>query len=153
MQCCSKLPCSVSTRHPGQFDNSIPTSLSPGYGLSHQLILGAGAGGIFELHCILERWKGPHNNMINNIFMWISFSTIQSSEAFSVSYSYILCHSHMWPWDMKYIKWRIIQIIKYYIHWERKANKYFFVSGCIINDFCAGLLLKSQNTYLVWKQF
>ena len=95
MQCCSKLACSVCTRHPGQFDNSIPTSLSPGYRLFHQFILGAGAGGIFQLHCILERWKGPHNNMINNIFMWISFSTIQLSEAFSVSDSYILRHSHV----------------------------------------------------------
>ena len=90
MLCCSKLACSVCTRHPGQFDNSIPTSLAPSCGLFHQLTLraGAGAGGIFQLHWVLERWKGLHNNIINNIFMLVSFSTIQLSEALSLSYTY-----------------------------------------------------------------
>lgn len=89
MQCCSKLACSVCTRHPGQFDNLISTSLAPSW-LFHQLTsgAGAGAGGIFQLHWVLERWKGLHNNIISNIFMLVSFSNIQLSEAFSLSYTY-----------------------------------------------------------------
>lgn len=88
MQCCSKLACSVCTRHSGQLDNSIPAALAPECRLFHQPVLEERLANFNSTAFPKKQGHGPQNNDANS-YLFCHFSLLYNyHKALSISHSH-----------------------------------------------------------------